>query len=62
MRIIEFENGFQMTEEEIMDIAEKIAKKMMPELPEEIQTYEGAAYMLRMTKKKIRNMKIHYKE
>ena len=61
-RIVVFGNGFQTEEDEIMGIAEKIAKKIMSELPEEIQTYDGAVYMLRMTKEKIKTMKIHYKE
>ena len=60
--MVEFGNGFRMRENEIMDIAEKIAKLMMSELPEEIQTYDGAAYMLRMVKEKIENMKINHKE
>lgn len=61
-RIIEFGNGFRMGENEIMDIAERIAKLMMSELPEEIQTFDGATYMLKMMKEKIETMKIYHKE
>lgn len=61
-RIIEFGNGFRMGENEIMDIAERIAKLMMSELPEEIQTYDGVTYMLKMMKEKIETMKIYHKE
>ncbi len=61
-RMVVFGNGFQMGENEIMDIAEKIAKLMMSELPEEIQTYDGATYMLKMMKEKIKTMRIYHKE
>lgn len=37
-RMIAFGNGFKMPEDEIMDMAGKIVKSMMSELPEEIQT------------------------
>lgn len=57
-RTIEFRNGFQIEENEIMDIAEKIARSVVSELPEEIQTYEGATYILEKTKEKLKTMKI----
>lgn len=62
VKVIEFENGFQMPENEIMDIAEKVAKMMLSELPEEIQTYDGASYMLKKVKEKLKTLKIHYKK
>lgn len=61
VKIIEFENGFRMSENEIMDIAEKVAKMMLSELPEEIQTYDGASYMLKKVKGKLKTLKIYYK-
>lgn len=55
---IVFQNNFRADEDTLMDIAEKIAKITLSELPEEIQTYEGAEYILEKAKKKLKTMKI----
>lgn len=58
IKIITFANGVEMPEEIIDDAAERIVKSVMSELPEEIQTYEGANYALKIVKKKLKTMKI----
>ena len=58
MRSIAFDNGFVMQDIEIENIAKNIAKFALSELPEEIQTYEGATYMLDKAKEKLGIMRI----
>lgn len=53
-RLMEFKNGFQMSEEKIKNLAEKLIKSMMSELPKEIQTYEGVTYMLKMMNERLK--------
>lgn len=62
IRMIEFGNGFQISEDSIINMAEKIARTIMSELPEEIQTYEGATYMLKIVDEKLRAAKLYYKK
>lgn len=57
-RTIRFKSGFGMREDELKNIAEKLAKLIMSELPEEIRTYEVAAYMLEMIEAEIGAMEI----
>lgn len=56
--MIIFKNNFGIDEDILADIAEKIAKTTLSELPEEIQTYEGARYILEKAKQKLETMKI----
>lgn len=57
-RTIVFENGFRISDDEIKNISDKIAKLMLSELPEEIQTYDGATYILRRIGERLKSMKI----